>query len=144
MQKDNLLDYIHNVFLVKKRVDETVARQNGLSPLDVHILTFINVHSDDRTAADMERKHLIKKNTISVHVDGLVRQGYLRRQFDAEDRRKVILSLTESGESVAAQCIKECGETCAKLREGLTQSDIDFIYRCFAIVNDNALTILRG
>ena len=80
MHKDRLLDYIHNIFLVKQRVDEEVAQSNGLSPLDVHILTFLEVNADDPTATDIEHRHKIKKNTISVHVDNLVRSGYLVRQ----------------------------------------------------------------
>ncbi len=143
MKKDELLDYIHNIFLVKQCVDESVGRANGLTPLDVHMLTFLKIHSDEPTAAGIEHKHRIKKNTISVHVESLVQQGYLLREYKAADRRKVILSLTDKGENIVRQCFDECEATSRKLREGLTEEDVAAIYRCFGVINDNALKILE-
>lgn len=142
MHADNMLDYIHNIFMVKQRVDEIVGDANGLSPLDVHMLTFVKMQSVDPTATDIERKHRIKKNTISVHVESLVQNGYLLRQYNADDRRKVILSLTEKGEEIARQCFEKCEEMSRKLRQGLSDEDVDAMYRYFAVVNDNALAIL--
>ena len=142
MQRDELLDYIHNIFLVKQHVDQLVGQANGVSPLDVHILTFLKMHADDPTAAGIEHKHRIKKNTISVHVENLVRQGYLLRQYKADDRRKVILSLSDKGEEIVRQGFIKCGEMGRKLREGLTEDDVATMYRCFGIVNSNALKIL--
>lgn len=142
MHKDRLLDYIHNIFLVKQRVDEEVAQSNGLSPLDVHILTFLEVNADDPTATDIEHRHKIKKNTISVHVDNLVRSGYLVRQYSADDRRKVILSCTDTGKLIARQCFAECEHIGAQLREGLTDDDVATICRCLETINRNALRLL--
>lgn len=142
MHSDNLLDYIHNIFMVKKYVDEIVGNANGLFPLDVHILTFVKIHSADPTATDLERKHRIKKNTISVHVENLVQQGYLQRQFNAEDRRKVILSLTDKGEDIVRQCFAKCDEMSCKLCKGLTSEQISSLNGLLGVLNSNAVEIL--
>lgn len=142
MHSDDMLDYIHNIFLVKQRVDEIVGRENNISPLDVHMLTFVKMHTVYPTATDMERKHRIKKNTISVHVESLVQRGYLVRQYNTDDRRKVILSLTDKGEKIAEQCFAKCTEMSRRLRKGLSDEEVDTLLRCCRVVNSNALQIL--
>lgn len=143
MQKDELLEYLHNIFLVKQRIYEQTSERNGLSPLDVHILTFVDVHSDDSTATGIERDRRIKKNTISVHVETLVQTGYLLRESHPDDGRKVKLSLTDKGKKISAECEQLCRESCCKLAQGLSQSEIGILRRCFETINANALSLLR-
>ncbi len=143
MQRDELLDYIHNIFLVKQRVDEEVAAQTDLSPLEVHMINFVKMHSDDPTAAGMERKHRIKKNTISVHVENLVQGGYLVRQNREGDRRKVILTLTDKGEEIARRTYERSQQVGRMLSRNLTEQELQSMIKCFRIVSDNALELLN-
>ncbi len=142
MAKNDIFEYIHNIFLVKRYAYEETSRRNGLLPIDVHILTFVDMHADDSTAADIERDHKIKKNTISVHVDYLMKNGYLERQCSEDDRRKMVLLLTPSGKAIAAECEEMLLDMNKKLNEGLTDEDKATLLRCFERVNENALRLL--
>jgi DNA-binding MarR family transcriptional regulator len=42
---------------------------------------------------------VIKKNTLSELLDRMVKDGLIQRQFDLGDRRKILLSITDTGRS---------------------------------------------
>ena len=53
-----------------------------------------------RTAGDIVEVRRIKANLVSVNVDKLVREGYLRRETVEGDRRKTLLVCTERAQPV--------------------------------------------
>ena len=53
-----------------------------------------------KTARDIVEVRHIKANLVSIHVDRLVREGYLTRQAVAGDRRKVELRCTDRARPV--------------------------------------------
>lgn len=44
-------------------------------------------------------KMMIPKSNITVITDKLIKEGYINRNFDASDRRVIILSITERGKT---------------------------------------------
>ena len=52
--------------------------------------------------SELARKFNVAMPTMTRTVDSLVHKGYVERQPDAEDRRKIYLRLTEAGAQVAA------------------------------------------
>lgn len=144
MHKNELLDCVHNVFLVKQNISEEIGKNYGLSVIDVNILTFVDICGKNTTATDIEQRRKIKKNTISVHVDALVRKKLLERSEVSDDRRKAELRLTAKGKEIAQQCIERRCEFGRKLQEGLTEQEIATLNHCFEIVNKNALSLLSN
>lgn len=67
------------------------------------ILMFLANNPEYRTAGDIVEVRRIKANLVSVNVDKLVREGYLRREAVALDRRKTLLICTERAQSVIAR-----------------------------------------
>lgn len=64
------------------------------------ILLFLANNPALRTARDIVEVRGIKANLVSVHVDRLVREGYLERRADPDDRRKTQLLCTEKAQPV--------------------------------------------
>ena len=64
------------------------------------ILMFLANNPDRRTASDIVEVRKLKANLVSVNVDRLVQEGYLRREAVAGDRRKTLLIGTEKARSV--------------------------------------------
>ena len=64
------------------------------------ILMFLANNLDRRTASDIVEVRKLKANLVSVNVDRLVQEGYLRREAVAGDRRKTLLIGTEKARSV--------------------------------------------
>jgi len=65
----------------------------------------------------------VTRATISGLVDGLERDGYVLRQAGTEDRRKITVTLTTKGKSMAAKLFKEHTDWIASLFGNLNASD---------------------
>ena len=55
------------------------------------------------TARDIVEVRKIKANLVSINVDKLVGEGYLRREADTDDRRKTHLLCTDKAGAVIEQ-----------------------------------------
>ena len=57
------------------------------------------VHEDSSPVADLSRGLGISKQAVSQLIDAMVIRGYLERTADADDRRRMLLTLTPRGEA---------------------------------------------
>ena len=62
------------------------------------ILLFLVNNPEYKTASDIVEVRKLKANLVSVNVDRLVQEGYLRREAVAGDRRKTLLIGTGGAE----------------------------------------------
>ena len=67
----------------------------------------------------------VTKQAVSQVVDILVRRGYLERDVDSGDRRRISLRLTDRGELAAAAVVRGVDLVDAKLAELVPQVQID-------------------
>ena len=67
------------------------------------ILMFLANNPEYTTARDIVEIRKIKANLVSINVDKLVGEGYLRREADADDRRKTHLLCTDKADAVIEQ-----------------------------------------
>ncbi len=58
---------------------------------DVHRKIFVS---------DLQKMHHITKPAISQMLNGLEKKGYVRREMDKDDRRKITVTLTEPGKEI--------------------------------------------
>lgn len=80
-----------------------------LSAAEVDILLFLANNSQFDLATDIVRVRKMQKSHVSLAVNGLCEKGYLRKEGDMADRKKVHLKL----EPAAAECV--CyGQKCQK------------------------------
>jgi DNA-binding MarR family transcriptional regulator len=81
---------------------EEAARQAGLTPQHHQALLAIRGLAPEQgvTVGDLAGHLLLKPNTAVGLVDRLVQAGLLLRTPDAEDRRRVLLSLTTKANAV--------------------------------------------
>ena len=67
------------------------------------ILMFLANNPEYTTARDIVEVRKIKANLVSINVDKLVGEGYLRREVDTADRRKTHLLCTDKAGAVIEQ-----------------------------------------
>ena len=72
------------------------AMENGLSVPQYSILMTL-IFCKEMTQKNVGEKTFLPKSTLSQAVDGLVREGFLKRQQVEGNRREVLLSLSEKG-----------------------------------------------
>ena len=78
--------------------------------------------------------------TASGLVDRLVRQGYVRREDDAQDRRVVRHRLTERGLSVAGEIAREAAELLEAIFSRLSDDELATLIRGLTLLNSAAAT----
>lgn len=77
-----------------------LCQELGLTQTAFDILMFLANNPSYQTAGDIVEVRRIKANLVSVNVERLVREGYLRREAVADDRRKTRLLCTPLAASV--------------------------------------------
>ena len=69
---------------------------DDLSPSEMHTLVAIGRHAP-KTMSTVAAELLINVSTLSIGVNKLVKKGFVQRIRTEEDRRVVMISLTEKG-----------------------------------------------
>jgi DNA-binding MarR family transcriptional regulator len=76
------------------------------------------------SAAELIEGLEVSKQAASQLIDTLVLRGYLRREVNAEDRRRMTIELTERGQAAAAAVRAGIEAIDAELAEMLTESEL--------------------
>ena len=95
------LEFARKTALAYNVICKPLCRELGVTQTAFDILMFLANNPDHKTARDIVEIRHIKANLVSVNVDRLVQEGYLRREAVAGDRRKTLLIGTEKARSVA-------------------------------------------
>lgn len=88
------------------------------------------------TLGDLAERHHVAASTMSRAVDVLVRRDLVDRRSDPEDRRQVLLSLTDAGHAAHASLRRHAEDSITRLIEQLPDAERDSLY--------DGLRVLRG
>lgn len=77
-----------------------VCKEFGLPQTAFDILMFLGNNPEYRTASDIVEIRHIKANLVSMYVDRLVKEGFLARKEDPNDRRRTLLLFTGKAQPV--------------------------------------------
>ena len=94
------VEFANKTGLVYSAVCKPLCQELGLPQTAFDILLFLANNPTYKTASDIVEVRKLKANLVSVNVDRLVQEGYLRREAVAGDRRKTLLIGTEKARSV--------------------------------------------
>ena len=138
------MDFVHKADRAYAAACRPVAEEFGLSKTSFDILMFLANNPRYCTARDISSMRNIKANVVSLHVDRLVRDGYLTRQAVPEDRRKVRLACTEKAGVIIRRGRDAQKSYYQQLLQGLTAQDLDAFKHCFDVVLSNADNMLSA
>ncbi|CAN5253793.1 MarR family transcriptional regulator [soil metagenome] len=77
-------------------------RHTDLTPNQLSLLGILRKHGPQSPSAIATREN-VKPPTVTRTLNSLVREGLVRREPDAVDRRQVVVSLSDKGEAVLAE-----------------------------------------
>ena len=89
------IEFSRKLQLVYNEMCKPLCHELKLPQTAFDILMFLANNPEYRTARDIVEIRRIKANLVSVHVDRLVKEGYLLRQPVEGDRRKTELLCTD-------------------------------------------------
>jgi len=97
----------------------------GLSQIEITILSFLHNHPANDTAGQIAELRLLSKGHVSVAVESLIRKGYLDREPDAVDRRRIHLKMTPIANQITDIIDRTRQAFYDRLYSGLTRDEID-------------------
>lgn len=98
---------------------------------------------DGQSLSELGYWSIKEPSTLTRQIDHLVDKGYVRREHDEQDRRKILVKLSPKGEKLK-QVFEQTG--IPSLDENLatiSQADIDTTLRVLATIRDKALQQLN-
>ena len=97
------IEFARKMALAYTAVCRPLCQEMKLPQTAFDILMFLYNNPEYKTARDIVEIRKIKANLVSINVDKLVGEGYLRREADADDRRKTHLLCTDKADAVIEQ-----------------------------------------
>ena len=138
MDSKTILPAIHAFSEAYSAACKPICKELGMPQMAFDILMFLSNNPDHCTAKDISRLRGFKENIISVNVNKLVNEGYLRRQEDKEDRRKVRLFCTEKASSIIQRGRELQERFIQHMLEGLTPEELQIHRHCLETIAQNA------
>ena len=120
-----------------------ICREIGLPRTAFDILMFLSNNPEHCTAKEISRLRGLKENIISVNVNKLVAEGYLEREGDANDRRRVHLKCTEKATAIVQRGREIQEQFLREMQQGLSAQELRVHYHCLETIAANAKRFLE-
>ncbi len=91
-----LLAQLRGIAKIFDRECSVVRERYGVTQPEVDIVGFLANQPEHDTASEIVELRMIPKANVSQAVELLIRRGFLTRRTDAQDRRRIHLTLTDS------------------------------------------------
>lgn len=114
-----------------------LCEQAGMPQGAIDILLFLANNPGLDTARDICTYRAMKPAIVSMHVDHLVRDGYLTRCPVSGDRRKYSLRPTELSAPLIAQGQALQARFAAQMAQGIPPEDMQSCLRCLHTMEQN-------
>lgn len=118
-----------------------ICTKYGITKTGFDILMFLANNPEYRTASEVVDIRMIKANLVSVNVDKLVKEGYLKRKPIVGDRRKTELLITEKTSSLVADGKEFQKNMLNKLMKNTTEEQRNVFAQVLEIMNENLNTM---
>ena len=129
-QQQTINGFLVDVFNVLRLEERSLRKERtGLSLTELHVLETVQRVSEERggTMADVAAALGVTSGTLTIAVKTLEQKGYVRRERDDADRRRVIVRLTDK----ALPALRRHAEFHRALVTGATERLTDEELRAF-------------
>jgi DNA-binding MarR family transcriptional regulator len=105
----------------------------GVPPAQLSALSVI-VFSGKTSLSDLAKAEQVRPPTMSRIIDGLVRNGLVKRETDKRDRRSVIITATDKGTRIMHEGRSRREKRLLELLQPLHREEIDLLDRASEIL----------
>jgi len=122
---EGIVDRIGGIHRRIRRMHDETLDQFGLLMSDWHVLTSLHWAGEPyrRSAGELARHADLTSGAMTSRLDALESEGLVRRLRDPDDRRSVLVELTEKGKQKHEQAMDIQGQKEALLAEALTDRE---------------------
>lgn len=119
----SLLDIVPRL---NRWAEASVARAAGDNRLSLRQLSALTmIESEQTTLGDVARRLMVTPAVVTGLIDRLERRGYVRRINSTDDRRRVLLALTDEGRAAAEAVSNLLRQEMALALGGFSMSDLE-------------------
>jgi DNA-binding MarR family transcriptional regulator len=119
----SLLDIVPRL---NRWAEASVARAAGENRLSLRQLSALTmIESEQTTLGDVARRLMVTPAVVTGLIDRLERRGYVRRINSTDDRRRVLLALTDEGRVAAEAVSNSLRQEMASALGGFSAGDLE-------------------
>ena len=141
MNSSMLLEFMAKLQETYEKACRPLWMEAEMSKTAFDILLFLGSNPCYHTAKDISTLKSIRANVVSMHVDELVKSGYLTRRRGTEDRRTIELSYTEKAVPLIQRGQLVQKKLCEELMDGLPQKDRVIFHSCMDKIIENVMQL---
>lgn len=138
------IDFARKLEVAYHQQCKGICNEFHLKQTGFDILMFLGNNPQYQTARDIVKIRNIKANLISINVEKLVKEGYLRREEIKGDRRKTKLIITEKAHPVIKEGQQLQQGFVDQLFDNTTQEDKKIFIHVMKNMDKNLDDILKG
>ena len=127
-----------------KCIQKQVCKTYQIPETSMDILLFLANNPQYTSARDIVEVRNLKANLVSIHVDRLVREGYLTRSEVPGDRRKHALALTEKAAPIVEAGQKMQEDFFETMFAGISQEKRESCFAILETIGQNMDAVLKG
>jgi len=131
-----LLRHARSTYGIAMRRALTEAGYDDIPKNGLYVIGGLALGAGDVPLGQLVKELRVSKQSAGQLVDTLVLRGYLERTMDAEDRRKLTVTLTERGRAAAAVQAAAREKIDAELLARVSQEDVSRTRRTLAVLID--------
>jgi DNA-binding MarR family transcriptional regulator len=124
MAKKNVLDLVFRLKAGCIAGESRMMTEAGLSPAEYNGIAAMNP-GDRMSAGAVSRKMGLSLSRASRVIDKMVKNGYLLRENNADDRRKCTVSLANKGVDIKKKIEKLRSDCEKRIREQVSEKEIE-------------------
>lgn len=127
MLNEVLVKLFRNINAIEEQVIRQSEYQN-MTTNDIHVIEAVGVDAP-RNMTAVARDLMVTTGTLTIAVNGLVKKGFVERTRSEEDRRVVLISLTEKGRTAFKHHEKFHEEMVGAVTNQLTEEEQEILNR---------------
>lgn len=134
----NLFKYSYEIY---DYMTEPLCKKASISHPALNILVLISQDNGNVYAKDLVSMLGLKPNMVSLHINTLVEEGYLKREMMKNDRRKIKLLCTSKSKKIIQDAIKIANELKTTMFSGLNEEEVEIYNKSIGLVKENLFNL---
>ena len=143
MERKRSIKFAHDLIETYGARCKPLCREIQMPQTAFDILMFLANNPDYNTARDIVEIRGLKANLVSMNVEKLVQEGFLKRIPDSKDRRKNVLNCTENAKAVIEKGRQLQGDFFGSLFNGIDEESRRQFYGVIEKISMNIDNIRR-
>ena len=140
-QKETFFVGVNELYKRCRQYRFKTVEDKDFSLSEVIVLRFLSEHPEENTVKAISEHVNLSKGLVSRSVESLRQKGFLIAKADAQDRRKVLLTLCPEAERYVLYFEKRQEDFDRRMLEGVSQEELCAAARTFQKLLENIMKI---